>query len=259
MDRPVVTLVTDFGHSEYVAAMKAVIWRECPECRVVDVFHDVHHGEVLQGAHLLVKAVQEFPEAVHLAVVDPGVGTARRAVAVFAGEVRLVGPDNGILEPASRGSDVVVRDLRPNKNDVSHVFHGRDVFAPAAARLARGDDPEGFTRPGLPLLPLTGYSHDRFGDRLLTRIVHVDVFGNVQTPVPASEVADLLTPGRKLDIRIADRDLPARAVRTYSDLGTGELGVLASSSGHVEVAMRDAPAAFALEARIGDDIALDGE
>jgi S-adenosylmethionine hydrolase len=258
MDRPVVTLVTDFGQSEYVAAMKAAIWRHCPECRVVDVFHDVHHGEVLQGAHVLVKAVREFPEAVHIAVVDPGVGTTRRAVAVFAGDLRLVGPDNGILEPATRGNDVVVRDIELGSTPPSHVFHGRDLFAPAAARLARGDDPEEFTRPGPPLLALTAYSHDRFGDRLLTRVVHVDVFGNVQTPVPASEVADLLTPGRVLDIRIADKDLPARAVRTYADLGSHELGVLASSSGHVEVAMREAPAAVALEARIGDEIALDG-
>ena len=258
MDRPVVTLVTDFGHSEYVAAMKAAIWRACPECRVVDVFHDVHHGEVLQGAHVLVKAVAEFPEAVHLAVVDPGVGTKRRAVAVFAGELRLVGPDNGLLEPAVRGRDVVVREIASIGTEVSPVFHGRDVFAPAAARLARGDDPEEFTRPTTALLPLTAYSYDRFGDRVLTRVVHLDVFGNVQMPVHAAEVADLLAPGRRLEIRIADREHPARAVRTYADIEAGELGVLASSSGHVELALRDGPAAVAIEARIGDEIAIDG-
>ena len=258
MERPVVTLVTDFGHSEYVAAMKAAIWRQCPECRVVDVYHDVHHGEVLQGAHVLVKTVSEFPEAVHLALVDPGVGTNRRAVAVFAGELRLVGPDNGLLEPAVRGRDVVVREVAPIDPSASPVFHGRDVFAPAAARLARGDDPEQFTRPTTSLLPLTAYSHDRFGDRVLTRVVHMDIFGNVQTPVPAAEVADLLSPGRRIDIRIADREHPARAVRTYADIEVGELGVLAASSGHVEIALRDGPAAVAIEARIGDEIALDG-
>jgi S-adenosylmethionine hydrolase len=258
VDRPVITLVTDFGHSEYVAALRAAIWRTCPECRVVDVYHDVFHGEVLQGAHLLVKAVEDFPDAVHLAVVDPGVGTSRRAVAVFAGGLRLVGPDNGLLEPAVRGNDVVVRELKPNVRSPSSVFHGRDVFAPAAARLARGDDPLKFTTPTTALLPLTAYSHDRFGDRVLTRVVHLDAFGNVQMPVPVADVADLLVPGRRLDIRIADREHTARVVRTYADIDVGELGVLSSSSGHVELALREGPAAVALEARIGDEIALDG-
>ncbi|UCC93566.1 MAG: SAM-dependent chlorinase/fluorinase, partial [Thermoplasmata archaeon] len=82
MDLPLVSLISDFGHSEYVAAMKVAIWKEFPECRVIDFYHDVHHGAILQGAHLLVKAVREMPDAVHMVVVDPGVGTDRRAVIV---------------------------------------------------------------------------------------------------------------------------------------------------------------------------------
>ncbi len=258
MDRPTIALVTDFGQSEYVSAMKAAIWRVCPECRVVDVFHDVVHGAVLQGAHLLVKSVRELPDAVHMAVVDPEVGTGRRCVAAFSGDLRLVGPDNGILEPVMRDhDDVVVRDIPYEEEGASPVFHGRDVFAPAAARIAMGDDPDEFTRPGVALMPLATYGHDRFGDRVMTHVVHVDVFGNVQTPIRSREMADLLTPGRGVTIWIADRQYPARNVRTYHDLKSGELGVLVSSSDHVEIAMRESPAAVFLGARIGDQVALE--
>jgi S-adenosylmethionine hydrolase len=260
MDRPLVALITDFGSSEYVAFMKATIWRECADCRVVDVYHDVHHGAVIQGAHMLIKSLYDIPEAVHLVVVDPGVGTERRAVVVLADDVRLVGPDNGLLEPAVRGaSSIEVRDIDFPENGASPVFHGRDIFAPAAARLARGDDLDSFSRPGLPLLAQPAYGYDRFGDRIVTRVSHIDVFGNVQTPIDALSVVDIIDARGDILVWIADKAHPARRVQTYGDLPPGELGVLVSSSGHVEVAQRDGPAAMVLEARIGDEIAIDGE
>lgn len=257
MDRPTVAMISDFGHSEYVAAMKAAIWRECPDCRVVDVFHDIHHGAILQGAHLLVKAVAEMPDAVHLAVVDPGVGTDRRAVVVKADGLLLVGPDNGILEPVVRGLELEVREIAFPPEGASPVFHGRDLFAPTAARLARGDDMGSMGRRVPSLLPLPSYGFDRFGDRVVTRVVHVDVFGNVQTPVPVSAVEDFIDSKREVTVWIAEEAYQARVVRAYGDLAVDELGVLVSSSGHVEVAQRDGPAAALLEARIGDDIAID--
>ncbi len=260
MDLPLVALISDFGSSEYVAFMKATIWRECPDCRVVDVYHDVHHNAIIQGAHLLIKSLYDMPEAVHLVVVDPGVGTERRAVVVLADDLRLVGPDNGLLEPATRGAaDVEVRDIDFPENGASPVFHGRDIFAPAAARLARGDEPDSFSRKGFPLLALPAYGHDRFGDRVITRVAHVDVFGNVQTPVDAMSVLDIIDGKGNIMVWIADTAHPARRVRTYGELLPGELGVLVSSSGHVEVAQRDGPAAMLLEARIGDEIAIDCE
>jgi S-adenosylmethionine hydrolase len=260
MERPLLSLITDFGHSEYVGAMKAAIWRECPECRIVDFYHDVHHGAILQGAHLLVKAMAEMPEAVHLVVVDPTVGTDRNAVALRADSIVIVGPDNGILEPAvRRASNVEIREIAFPADGASPVFHGRDVFAPAAARIARGDDWDEFTRPGVSLLPLPSFGHDRFGARVLTRVTHIDVFGNVQIPILASTVPDIVDGKGKVTIWIADESYSARVVRTYADLGPGELGLLVSSSGHVEVAQRDGPAAMAIEARIGDEIALDAE
>lgn len=254
-----VSLVTDFGHSEYLASMKTAIWRECPDCKVVDFFHDVHHGAILQGAHLLVRAVSETPEAVHMAVVDPGVGTDRRAVVVRADGLLLVGPDNGILEPAVRGMELEVREIAFPPEGASPVFHGRDVFAPTAARLARGDDMAAMGRRVSSLLPLAAYGFDRYGDRVMTRVAHVDVFGNVQTPVPLSAVEALLDTRREVMVWIADIAHPARMVKTYGELGLDELGVLVSSSGHLEVALRDGPAAVLLEARIGDDIAIDAE
>ena len=260
MERPVVAIITDFGHSEYLAAMKAAIWRECPDCRIVDVNHDVHHGAILQGAHLLVKAVRDVPDAIFLVVVDPTVGTDRRAVIVVADGVAIVGPDNGLLEPAVRDAkDVRVFDLPVDDDTASPVFHGRDVFAPAAARLARGEDPSTLGHQGSSLMALTAYGHDRFGYRVLTRVSHIDVFGNVQTPLPAATVQDLFDIPRDIHVWIADRSHKARLVRTYADLAPGDLGVLVSSSGHVEIAQRDGPAAVLLEARIGDEIALDAE
>ena len=259
MHRPLVSVVTDFGQSEYLASMKAAIWRECPDCRVVDFFHDVHHGAVLQGAHMLVKSVSEMPEAVHLVVVDPGVGTDRRAVVVRADGLLLVGPDNGVLEPAVRGLELEVREIAFPPEGASPVFHGRDVFAPTAARLARGQEMDTMGRRVPSLMPLPAYGHDRFGDRVITRVVHVDVFGNVQTPVPYSAVESMLADRQEVTVWIAEQAHEAKVVRTYGDLSVNGLGVLMSSSGHVEVAMREGPAAVMLEARIGDEVAIDAE
>ena len=259
MDRSTVAMISDFGHSEYVAAMKVAIWRECPDCRIVDVFHDIHHGAILQGAHLLVKAVAELPDAVHLAVVDPGVGTDRRAIAVKADGLLLVGPDNGILEPVVRNLELEIREIAFPAEGASPVFHGRDLFAPTAARLARGDDMSTMGRSVPSLMPLPSYGFDRFGDRVMTRVVHVDVFGNVQTPVPVAAVDDLIDSKKEVTVWIADVAHQARVVTTYGDLAPDELGVLISSSGHLEVAQRDGPAAVLLEARIGDEIAIDAE
>jgi len=260
MDRPLVSMVTDFGQSEYLAAMKVAIWRECPECNVVDFYHDVLHGALLQAAHLLVKAVREMPDAVHLVVVDPGVGTDRRAVIVRTDGLTLVGPDNGVLEPVTRGTnDMTVREIAFPPEGASPVFHGRDVFAPTAARIARGDDISTLGREVQSLMAMPSYGHDRFGDRVVTRVVHVDVFGNVQTPVPYRAMEDLVDTRREVQVWIAEESHSARVVRTYGDLSVGELGVLVSSSGHVEVAQRDGPAAFVLGARIGDEIAIDAE
>jgi len=240
--------------------MKVAIWRECPGCRVVDFYNEVLHGALLQGAHLLVKAVSEMPDAVHLVVVDPGVGTDRRAVVVRTDGLTLVGPDNGVLEPVTRGSnDLDVREIAFPAEGASPVFHGRDLFSPVAARLARGDDIETVGRKVPSLMALPSYGFDRFDDRVITRVVHVDVFGNVQTPVPVKAVEDLVDSKRNVTVWIAEEAHEARFVRTYGELGLEELGVLISSSGHLEVAQREGPAAMLLGSRIGDEIAIDVE
>ena len=260
MDRPLVSLISDFGQSEYAAAMKVAIWREFPDCRVIDYYHDVHHGAILQGAHMLVKAVREMPDAVHMVVVDPGVGTDRRAVVVRTDGLTLIGPDNGVLEPVTRGTnDMEVREISFPPGGASPVFHGRDLFAPTAAKVARGDDLGTLGRRVGSLMALPSYGFDRFGDRVVTRVVHVDVFGNVQTPVPYRAMEDLVDTKRRVLVWLADESHEARIVSTYGHLAVGELGVLVSSSGHVEVAQRDGPAAVLLGSRIGDEIAIDVE
>ena len=139
------------------------------------------------------------------------------------------------------------------------MFHGRDVFAPTAAKIARGDDISTLGRRVSSLMALPSYGFDRFGDRVITRVVHVDVFGNVQTPVPYRAMEDLVDTKRRVLVWIAEDSHEARVVSTYGDLAIGELGVLVSSSGHMEVAQREGPAAVLLGSRIGDEIAIDVE
>jgi hypothetical protein len=145
---PIVTLTTDFGTRDaYVAAMKGVILRIAREARLVDVSHDVAAHDITEGALALEAAVPFFPaESVHVAVVDPGVGTARRGLAVITEGARFVGPDNGLFTPFLEGQWRAFELIAPEYRlaTVSRTFHGRDVFAPAAAHLALGVAPERF-------------------------------------------------------------------------------------------------------------------
>src|SRR2546430_3737419 len=148
--RPIITLTSDFGLSDhYVAAMKAVLIREFPIARLIDVTHNVPRHDILCGSITLERAVDGFvPGTVHLAVVDPGVGTDRRLIIAQTKEQYIVCPDNGLITWAwrlHRGTSVSEITWRPRRS--SATFHGRDVMAPIAARLARGDDARDFSKP----------------------------------------------------------------------------------------------------------------
>ncbi|HZU15407.1 MAG TPA: SAM-dependent chlorinase/fluorinase [Candidatus Dormibacteraeota bacterium] len=240
----VITLTSDFGAgSPYVAAMKARLLEGCPGAVLVDVSHTVPPFDVISGAFVLWAGTRHFaPGAVHLVVVDPGVGSARRAVAFELGGSWYVGPDNGVFglllaeaatasPPARPGTQIQL--TRPSW--ASPTFEGRDVFAPAAAALAAGRSPSTLGRPlegGLQVLPLTGPA-----------VLWVDDFGNL--------VTSLKPPVRGL--RIADTEIRATA-RTFSEAPWGELFVYEGSMGFLEVAIREGRAADRVRARAGTPV-----
>jgi S-adenosylmethionine hydrolase len=243
---PVITLLTDFGTADsYVAEVKAVLLDRAPGVTLVDVTHEVAAGDILAGQYLLARAWHWFPAGtVHFVVVDPGVGSPRRALAARRAGHGFVGPDNGLLSPVLEGATVVALPVPP---EAAPTFHGRDVFAPAAAALATGAAleslgpavPDPVRRP--PPAP-----EERDG-ALLGMVVHVDRFGTLVTNLPADRLpADA-------HVEIGGRDAgPLR--RIFADVPPGRLVALIGSGGTIEVAVRDGSAARTLGAAIGTPV-----
>jgi len=257
----IVTLTTDFGGRDaWVAAMKGVILGIAHAARqtveLVDVTHEVAPHDVLEGALALEAAAPFFPPAtVHLAVVDPGVGTARRGLALAARAQVFVGPDNGLFTPFLDGGawtawEVAAREFRLDA--VSRTFHGRDVFAPAAAHIATGVDPSRLGPPVTDPVRLAWPAPREVAGGVAGVVLHVDRFGNLVTSLPADAVAGL--PGGGATVSVAGRTVPL--VGTYAELGRGKLGALVGSSGRVEIAVREGSAARALRARRGMPIVV---
>lgn len=258
-----VSLLTDFGPDlRYVCEVRAVLLSPVPGVRleVVDLGHSVRRHDVREGAYRLRSAVRSFPEGtVHLAVVDPGVGTARRALVIRSGGHLLVGPDNGLLLPAAEAlGRPEVRELshpdlrRPH---VSPTFWGRDVFAPAARWLALGFPFEEVGPEVRDPVALESRPARRAEDRLVGEVVFCDEFGNLATNIPGGWLDRLPA---VVWVELAGRVAPARRVRTYADAGLGDLVVLVGSDGFVEVAVREGDAAARLGARPGEAVVLRG-
>ncbi|MFH1652090.1 MAG: SAM-dependent chlorinase/fluorinase [Chloroflexota bacterium] len=271
----IITLTTDFGADDgYVAAMKGVILSINPEARLVDVCHTVPAQAIGQAAYIIATTFPYFPPGtVHLVVVDPGVGTDRRAVILRTPRADFVAPDNGVLTgvlqdflAASLPADGTSVNLSPplqavaltrpefRREPVSATFHGRDVFAPAAAHLSRGTPLEDFgeTLPELTVLP--GWRPRREPDGTLAgQVRHIDRFGNIITSV---RTTDLPPDYRKISVRIGETTVIG-LTRTYGE-GRG-LMVLPGSSGYLEIAFRDGDAGHHLKAAVGDEVTVKTE
>ncbi|PWU48563.1 hypothetical protein DLJ47_28100 [Micromonospora sp. S4605] len=250
---PWISLTTDYGLADgFVAACHGVIARLAPAARVIDVTHLVPPGDVRRGAAVLAQTVPHLPVGVHVAVVDPGVGTARRGVGLATPGGLLVGPDNGLLLDAAAALGGITSAVELTSAGwlaprVSDTFHGRDVFAPVAARLALGApladagpavDPDTLVRLPAPVL-------DREAGGFTAEVLTVDHFGNVQLAAPAELLAGL--PGR---VRVAGRD--AVRGRTFGDAPAGGLVVHGDSAGLVAVAVNGGRAAELLGVAPGD-------
>jgi len=251
----IVTLLTDFGtDSTYVAAMKGVILTVNPRALVVDASHAVGPQQILEAAYLLETYWHRFPSGtVHVAVVDPGVGTDRPAVALAAGEHLFVGPDNGLFSYQAERvqSAVQLRLGRYSRDVVSATFHGRDLFAPVAGHLSRGEALAalGPRYPAVTVLPEAWPR--RHENRLLGRVLHVDQFGNVVTNFDAADAE------HAAGVTVGANPLVERHVRTFADASGSEPVWLVGSAGRIEVAIRGSSAAHHLGARTGDEAVLE--
>ena len=247
MARPIVALLTDFGTRDpYVAAMKGVVLGICPETTLVDLTHEISPHDIAAGARALAACVPYYPAGtIFVAVVDPGVGTGRRALAADTGTHRFVGPDNGLLSVAfdleAPRTIVELSDRRYQRPTVSRTFEGRDRFAPAAGHLAAGGvlpalgrAVQGFTRLTLPEPVVSSAAIEGV-------VVDVDRFGNLVTNIPRAAV-ERLRSGGPVDITIDGRGVPG-LVDTYGDAPAGAPCALFGSTGHLEIAVHGASAA----------------
>ncbi len=251
MSLPVVTLLTDFGSRDgYVGALKGAMLSQVPELRFVDVSHQIERGDVAAAAWVLAQAAPQFPpHCVHLVVVDPGVGAARHALACRAGGRLYVAPDNGVLHWVLGDAPEAYALAEPDS--ASPVFHGRDVFGPAAAgfaaRLASGS---GLARLGSrvaaeELVRLPFADPERRGDCWSATVVHVDHFGNAITNLE-------LRPDAAGVVVLTGREVPMR--RTYSDVEPDAPVALRGSSNTLELSCNGSSAAVALGIERGDVI-----
>ena len=237
----IITITTDFGETDpYVAMMKGVILSINPDARIVDITHQVPAGSIQEGASIIKEAYAYFPSGtVHVGVIDPGVGSKRRPIAVMADNHLFVGPDNGLLWPVMETQehrDVIhLTEKRYWMRRVSPTFHGRDIFAPVAAHLSLGVNPsllgEKIDNPSTLASPLPSRNNrDLFGE-----VIRVDHFGNIITNITREHLSSFPT-SKGLTIKIGSLVLPRISI-TYTDVPEGHPVALIGSSGHLEIAV----------------------
>ena len=261
----IISLLTDFGLTDsYVSEMKATILAICPTAVIVDITHLVDKFDVRAGAFLLAEAAPSFPKGtIHLAIIDPGVGSERRPILIETRRSLFIGPDNGLLMPAAINEGLLhvyqLTNTAMMRGQISSTFHGRDIFAPVAAHLASGASlvecgPE-----------ITDYSKSRCaqpvrkGSGVTVEVIHIDSFGNVISNLSTN---DALKPefrhGKKISLLVGRHRISAIFVKTYSDLKPNQLGALIGSHGFLELACRESSAAKRIRARKGSLVRVYG-
>jgi S-adenosyl-L-methionine hydrolase (adenosine-forming) len=266
VSRAFVTFLTDFGlQDDFVGTCHGVIKRIAPEAEIIDITHGIEPQQVLQGAMMLASTVPYMPVGVHLAVVDPGVGSNRRALVLGGADGRLyVGPDNGLLVPAAErlGGIASAHELTNpayRLDPVSLTFHGRDVFSPAAAYLATGVEPGEL---GPPIDPATLVRLDlpepEIGNRRLrATVLYVDRFGNVQLNLGLQHLASVgIEPGVEVELELPVDRYYAVAARTFADARPGDIILYEDAYGNVSVAIRNGNAAEMFSIEPGQELLI---
>lgn len=254
---PIVTLTTDFGTKDgFVGVLKGVIWSICPSAHIADICHEIPPRNVLAGALMLGRAYPFFPEgSVHLAVVDPGVGTSRRPVALRFDGHTFVGPDNGLFTVVQKKAEeknqpleiISLENERYFLPKVCSTFHGRDLFAPVAAHLA-GGVPLAKMGPSISdLQRLSMPEPEKVANGWHAHITVIDIFGNCATDLPA----EFLVERTKVIFRVRGREVHG-LVASYGYAQPGDLIALVNSENLIEIAVANGSASELLGARIGD-------
>jgi S-adenosylmethionine hydrolase len=254
-----ITLTTDFGTSDhFVGVMKGVILGIAPRARIVDITHEIGAFNVSEAAFTIAQAWRWFPKGtIHLVVVDPGVGTARQPILVEAGGHWFIGPDNGVFTLVYEAGPHKVRVIENPKlmlSQVSRTFHGRDLFAPAAAHLARGVAASRFGRTiqafvrSSAMRPLKTKKN-----RWVGRVLKVDRFGNLVTNFHIDEFAELRTQAFEM---VAGSSIIRRMVETYAEIREGEIAVIVGSSGFLEISVNQGSAAESTGCKAGAEVEL---
>ena len=250
MARPTIALLTDFGtRDHYAGTLKGVILSLCADATLVDLTHDIEPHDVLSGALELAACYRYFPAGtIFLAVVDPGVGSARRGLAAEAGDYRFVAPDNGVLSMVFRETPprkvVDLSERRYARPTVSRTFEGRDRFAPAAGWLARGIDLSAMGRPVARWHALDVPAPEASDGRLTGQVLRIDRFGNLVTNIDRRRF-DQFRQDADIEITIEGQSVP-RLVATYAEAQDGAICALFGSTDHLEVALNGGSAAGAL-------------
>ncbi|MFN2613601.1 MAG: S-adenosyl-l-methionine hydroxide adenosyltransferase family protein [Actinomycetota bacterium] len=261
-----ITFLSDYGlEDEFVGVCRGVIKRFAPEVEILDVAHGIPPQDIHAGATVLAQAVRYMPAAVHLAVVDPGVGTNRRQVVLGTKNgPPLVGPDNGLLCPAADALGGATQAFSIENRDLflqapSRTFHGRDIFAPVAARLALGMAPEevGPRIDVESLVKLKQRQADVHDDHVHARIEQIDHFGNLQLNVVRQDLHAVgVLPGDELEARIGGRVFAPIYGNAFSEVQPGRLIVLEDSYRWMTLAANQGSASMLVEARRGDAVVL---
>ena len=267
MADPVITFLSDYGlEDDFVGVCHGVIASVCPQARVIDITHGISRHDVRAGALVLREALEYMPVGVHVAVVDPGVGGERRALALRLRDRRvLVGPDNGLLWPAAQAGGGVADAVDIGRSrfvlePVSATFHGRDIFAPVAARLAAGAELVAAGEPceagSLVALELPAARVE--GDVLVAHVLYIDRFGNLGLDAGREALAAIRARrGAALTLKVGrPEDFECRVVRTFGEAGADELLVYEDSYGRLAVAVREGSAAQRLGAGVDDELRI---
>ena len=258
--RPVLALLTDFGtRDHYAGTMKGVALGICPDAAIVDITHDVPPHDVLAGALELAASYKYFPVGtVFVVVIDPGVGSARRGLAVDTGDYRFVAPDNGVLTAVLREAPakriVELTERRYARPTVSRTFEGRDRFAPAAAWLAKGIQLSALGRPVQQIQSLDIPVAEVTADAIRGTVLRVDRFGNLVTNIDRKSVEHFAAPGA-LVIEAGGRRVD-RIVATYAELPAAGVGALFGGTDHLELASPSASAAEHLSLARGASVVI---
>jgi S-adenosylmethionine hydrolase len=261
MAASLITLTTDYGTaSPYAAAMKGVILSLNPEARIIDLSHAIPPQDVRHAAFFLASALPHFPpDALHVVVVDPGVGGEREILYVEVGAQRLLVPDNGCWTFLHEGRPPVrvlqLTDRRFWRHTVSATFHGRDIFSPVAANLSLGLDPRKLGPPVTTWVRLQRPVPTRGPEGIIGEVIFVDHFGNLISNIPAEVVAQH---AKQRWIRVGGQEVP-RFVHTYAEAEPGTLIALVSSDGWLEIAISHGSAARRLQAGVGTVVTVNWE